>query len=87
MLGDRACRDFQVYRLAMAVPAREGAERERALIALDRLRFVGLVQVFGAVADNPLAPICTSLSDGGQAGLRYCATQANLAEWDKHRAA
>jgi hypothetical protein len=46
--GDRACRDFQVYRLAMAVPAAEGTERERALMALDRLPFVGLVEAFGA---------------------------------------
>src|SRR5262249_10894079 len=46
--GDRACRDFQVYRLAMAVPVAEGTERERALMALDRLPFVGLVEAFGA---------------------------------------
>jgi hypothetical protein len=48
--GDRACRDFQVYRLAMAVPVEEGGERERALMALDRLPFVGLVEEFGASA-------------------------------------
>ena len=34
----------------MAVPAREGTELERALTALDRLPFVGLVEAFGPSA-------------------------------------
>jgi hypothetical protein len=44
--GDRACRDFQVARLAMALPASEGSEAERALAAAERLPFVGLVEAF-----------------------------------------
>ncbi len=44
--NDRSCRDFQASRLAMAVPAREGGERERAFAAIDRLPFVGLVERF-----------------------------------------
>jgi hypothetical protein len=47
---DRSCRDFHVMRLAMAVPVQEGTERERALMALDRLPFVGLVEAFAASA-------------------------------------
>lgn len=46
--GDRSCRDFHAHRLAMAVPTAEGTERERALMALDRLPFVGLVDQFDA---------------------------------------
>jgi hypothetical protein len=49
--GDRACRDFQVFRLAMAVPATEGSEQDRALAAVDRLPFVGLVEAFTASAE------------------------------------
>jgi len=49
--GDRACRDFQVCRLAMAVPATEGSERDRALAAVERLPFVGLVEAFAASAE------------------------------------
>ena len=48
--GDRSCRDFHAHRLAMAVPVAEGTERERALMALDRLPFVGLVEAFEASA-------------------------------------
>ncbi len=48
--GDRSCRDFHAHRLAMAVPVGEGTERERALMALDRLPFVGLVEAFEASA-------------------------------------
>ena len=48
---DRSCRDFHVQRLAMAVPVQEGTERKRALMALDRLPFVGLVEAFAASAE------------------------------------
>jgi hypothetical protein len=48
---DRSCRNFHVQRLAMAVPVQEGTERERALMALDRLPFVGLVDAFAASAE------------------------------------
>jgi hypothetical protein len=42
---ERQCRNFQVGRLAKAVPG-EAPELERALQALDRLPFVGLVEDF-----------------------------------------
>jgi hypothetical protein len=45
--GDRSCRNFQSYRLAMAVPREFGDERARAIEALKRLPFVGLVEVLG----------------------------------------
>ncbi len=48
--GDRSCRDFHAHRLAMVVPVAEGTEYERALMALDRLPFVGLVEAFEASA-------------------------------------
>jgi hypothetical protein len=44
--GDRSCRNFQSLRLAMQVPEAEGSEEERALLAVDRLPFVGLVEAF-----------------------------------------
>jgi hypothetical protein len=50
--GDRACRDFHVARLAMAVTVSEGSEVERALAAVERLPFVGLVEAFGASAEK-----------------------------------
>lgn len=52
MPGDRACRDFQVHRLAMAVPVTEGSELQRALAAVERLPFVGLVEAFKASAER-----------------------------------
>jgi hypothetical protein len=50
--GDRSCRDFQASRLAMALPAGAGSEWDRALAALDRLPFVGLVEAFRASAER-----------------------------------
>jgi hypothetical protein len=50
--GDRSCRNFQVSRLAMALPAGGGSEQDRALAALDRLPFVGLVEAFRASAER-----------------------------------
>ena len=47
--GDRSCRNFQVNRLAMAVPGAE-PELDRALAAVDQLPFVGLVEEFAASA-------------------------------------
>lgn len=47
--GDRAIRNFQCYRLALAYPQKTGevlAELERAKKALDSLPFVGLVENF-----------------------------------------
>jgi hypothetical protein len=44
--GDRACRNFQSYRLAQWLPPGEGEELERALRAVRELPFVGLVEAF-----------------------------------------
>lgn len=44
--NDRACRDFQTYRLALYIPRSLGTERARALAAVDLLPFVGLVERF-----------------------------------------
>lgn len=43
--GDRQCRNFQTHRLASMVPG-EGSELERALVALDQLSVIGLVENF-----------------------------------------
>lgn len=43
--GDRQCRNFQAHRLASMVPG-EGSELERALIGLDQLSVIGLVENF-----------------------------------------
>ncbi len=48
--GDRSCRNFHVYRLAMAAPMQEGSELDRALAAVEHLPFVGLVEAFTASA-------------------------------------
>jgi hypothetical protein len=45
---DRSCRDFQVSRLAPAMPTIEGSEQEKALAAADQLPFVGLVEEFAS---------------------------------------
>jgi SAM-dependent methyltransferase len=45
--GDRSCRNFHAYRLAMAEPADSGSESERALRAFERLPFIGSVEAFG----------------------------------------
>jgi hypothetical protein len=50
--GDGQCRDFQVARLALAVPANEGSAREKALAAADLLPFVGLVEAFAESAQR-----------------------------------
>jgi hypothetical protein len=44
--GDRSCQDFQAYRLASLMPPNGASERDRALMALDQLPFVGLVEAF-----------------------------------------
>ncbi|MBX6745376.1 MAG: hypothetical protein IRY87_25370, partial [Acetobacteraceae bacterium] len=51
--GDRAIRNFQAYRFSLAVPTSEGTELQRALLALDRLGVVGVVERF----DESLARI------------------------------
>ena len=45
--NDRSCRNFQTFRLALAVPEGEGSELDRALSALDILPFIGIVEQFG----------------------------------------
>jgi SAM-dependent methyltransferase len=44
--GDRSCRNFHAYRLAMAEPADSGSESERALRTFERLPFIGSVEAF-----------------------------------------
>ncbi|TMK27338.1 MAG: class I SAM-dependent methyltransferase [Alphaproteobacteria bacterium] len=46
--GDRSCRNFHVQRLAMAEPADNGSEWERALRVFERLPFIGSVEAFDA---------------------------------------
>lgn len=46
--GDRSCRNFHTYRLAMGEPADSGSEWERALRAFGRLPFIGSVEAFDA---------------------------------------
>jgi SAM-dependent methyltransferase len=46
--GDRSCRNFHTYRLAMGEPADSGSEWERALRAFERLPFIGSVEAFDA---------------------------------------
>jgi hypothetical protein len=58
--ADRACRDFQSYRLALYIPSDLGPERARALATLDLLPFVGLVERFDhsiAVLQRRVAPL------------------------------
>jgi len=43
---DRQCRNFQTFRLARAVPGPEIADLNRAVTALQRLPFVGIVESF-----------------------------------------
>lgn len=42
--SDRQCKNFQTSRLASMVPKKLGVEAERALMAIDRLPFIGLVE-------------------------------------------
>ncbi|GAA0741841.1 sulfotransferase family protein [Ideonella azotifigens] len=48
MPQDRQCRNFQTARLAPMYAAEAGSERERAVAALQRLPFVGIVEHFDA---------------------------------------
>ena len=62
--GDRSIRDFQTYRLAMALPPTEGNESERARVALEQLPHVGVVECFDvslAGFEAALAPIFPGL--------------------------
>jgi len=81
--NDRACRDFQTYRLARFLPAVLGPERARALAAIDLLPFVGLVERFddsiALLQDRvaPLFPAFKSLSVRKNVTTRH-ETQADI---------
>lgn len=47
MPGWRQVRNFHAWRLAMSVSPKEGVESERALIAVNRLPFIGVVDQYG----------------------------------------
>ncbi len=49
---DRHNRNFQTFRLSLLVPAGAGPEIDRAMLALKRLPFIGLVEDFRASANR-----------------------------------
>lgn len=58
--GNGVARDFQVMRLAYGSPGAAGSDLDRALLTMDRLPFIGLVEAFEkslAELERLLAPI------------------------------
>lgn len=55
---DRQCRNFQAHRLASLAPG-EGSELDRALVGMERLSVIGLVEDF----DGTLARLAAALKD------------------------
>jgi hypothetical protein len=78
--GDRSLRNFQTHRFAAAVPAlAEVSEAERALLAIDALPFIGIVEQY----DRSLARLQDWLSPVFE-GIELQPTKANVTQRSDH---